>query len=756
MTVTHDTGPARQGSLFGRAAEMVARRARRIGPANDLNIAVIEPGSGPVSPLPMTHGLEMLAARCGKPVSRAYLTAAIPVNDGDMDSRFAPFAMARVGLDARWQTLAADRLSQADLPAMLRLHAGGVLIVTGLSSEGEALIIDGRGERTLPRDLVTALTTGEMLVCGAIDPENGLDEEEERALLQRNPKLWLFGLFMGEKKRLAQLMLAGLLLNLCALIIPLYMRAVYDRVVPNLAIESLWALSAGVVVALGFELMFKQVRGGFVDGVGVHIGHAVQHRAMRAILHARMNRDGGNAGVLMTGLKDVEQLALMVPQALVIFAIDLPCVAAVLLLIGMIGGWTMLAPAIGAIGMVLVGLVANFALKLASKRAARLHQARSNLIVEISEGWSTIKANQAEGRFLKQWDILSDHVGMGAKQIRRWNDLPGSASGFLVQLVTVLVVIIGVFQIKDGAMTTGALVACTLLAGRAMVPVSAAIAMGARLYQSLSQFTGLANILKMEPERAVSDPAIRAGRIRGAIALSNVGFTFEEASEPTLKEISLSIEPGEKVALIGKSGSGKSTLLQLLSGMIRKQNGTLTVDGHGIDQYAIAQLRQSIVHVAQDAAVFDMSIWENILLGLPEPDVAVVERAVRAAGLDTFVDRTAEGYARRVGPRGTRLSGGQRQSLVLARALVRDPAVLLLDEPTAAMDIHSEQVVINGLRSELGERTLIVATHRLALLDLVDRVIWLDEGRIVADKPRTEVLAMLARANAARASGQAA
>jgi ATP-binding cassette subfamily C protein LapB len=312
----------------------------------------------------------------------------------------------------------------------------------------------------------------------------------------------------------------------------------------------------------------------------------------------------------------------------------------------------------------------------------------------------------------------------------------------------VLVVIIGVFQIRAGVMTTGALVAVTMLTGRAMVPISTAVAMIGKVYQSLSQFDGLAQILQMEPERSVSDPSIRPQPVRGDIRISNLSHRFEESAGNSLHDISLTIRPGEKIALIGKSGSGKTTLLQILAGLHEKQSGGITVDGHAIEQYAAPHLRQGIVYAGQDATLFDRSIWENILLGLPEPDEAVVETAIRASGLDSFVARTVEGYGRRIGARGHRLSGGQRQSLLLARALVRNPTVLLLDEPTASMDINSESHVIHGLRDAAKDKTLIVATHRLAVLEIVDRVIWLDAGKVVADKPRAEVMAILHRQNA--------
>ena len=534
------------------------------------------------------------------------------------------------------------------------------------------------------------------------------------------------------------------------------MRAIYDRVVPNLALESLWALSAGVTIALLFELMLRHVKAGFVESVGIRVGQAVQHKAVSAILRGRSQDHENNVGALMTALRDTEQLALLVPMAFVTFAVDMPSILAYFALIAMIGGWTVLGPVVGATALVAVGLVTNFALKLASRKASRLVQARNNLIVEVAEGWQTIKANQGEGRFLARWDTISDHIGVSTGETRKWHEMPLHMSTLLVQLVTVLVVMIGVMEIKSGAMTQGAMIAVIMLTGRTMGPVSSAISTMARLYQSLSQISGLVRVLKTEPERRVSDPSIAPGRLKGAFALKDITYRFAGASEDSLRGVSFSIEPGERVALIGRSGSGKSTLLQLLAGLLPKQDGHLTVDGHAIDQYAIAQVRRSIVYAAQDADIFDTTVWDNILLGIDEPDAALVERAIRCSGLDTFLARSVEGYMRKTGPRGSALSGGQRQTVLLARALIRDPQVLLLDEPTASLDITSEQAIISGLREAAADRTLIIATHRLALLDLVDRVIWLEDGRIVADRPKADVLAMLREANSRRADARAA
>jgi ATP-binding cassette subfamily C protein LapB len=746
---------SRNPLILGKArlARALRAGADRLLPAGDDKARGALPE---LAPLTMVAALEVLCSALGREQARDDLVAALPAYEGALAPGFVLEALARVGLLAHWLPLSPERLGGKDVPALLRWRAGGAVVVHAILPDGACVVQDAGGRHSVPLAALAACVDDEVLVTGPADPDQLGAQGEDNDLLRRNPRLWLLGAFLGEKRRLGQLALTGLLLNLTALAIPLYMRAVYDRVVPNLAMESLWALSAGVAIALVFELMLRHIKAGFVESVGLRVGAAVQHRAVAAILRARAQDRENNVGALMTALRDTESLALLVPQAFVTFLVDVPSILAFFGLIAMIGGWTVLGPVLGAVALVGTGFVTNFALKLASRKASRLAQTRNNLIVEVAEGWQTIKANQGEGRFLSRWDTVSDHIGMATRDTRKWQEMPLHLSSLLVQVVTVLVVMIGVYQIRTGMMTQGAMIAVIMLTGRAMGPVSSAISTMARLYQSVSQLTGLVRVLKTQPERRVSDPAIAPGRLKGAVALKDVRYRFEGASQDSLSGVSFSVNPGEKIALIGRSGSGKSTLLQMIAGLIPHQDGHLLIDGHAIDQYGVAQLRRSIAYAAQDADIFDTSIWDNILLGITEPDEALVERAIRCSGLDAFVSRSVEGYMRKTGPRGSALSGGQRQTVLIARALIRDPQVLLLDEPTASLDITSEQAIINGLREAAQGRTLIVATHRLALLDLVDRVIWMEDGRILADRPKADVLQMLREANTRRAQERAA
>lgn len=699
------------------------------------------------------EALVLLAASAGITTSVQALTAGLPIIKGALDARLAPIALARVSLDGQWATIQPDRLEAAALPVLAALPAGGCLVLSGKAEDGSMTARHADGETRLSATELAAFGPLEILSTGTADPVNGPSSADDKADLRANPKRWIMAQLLTERRLLGQLCLTAVVMNSLALAVPLYLRAIYDRVVPNLAMETLWALSLGVMIALLAELALKNVRTNFIDAIGMRLSHLVQHKVMGAIMSARLDKAPATSGSVSIALRDIDSLAVALPGAVAVFLVDLPFFFVFAAVLWHFGGPVVFSALLGGILIAMVGVWANIHLRKQSARATQLAQARANIIVDSVDGLTTLKAYQGQGQFMRMWDILTDHAAMTSSKVRDWVDKPVHMAAFLVQFVTILVIIIGVYQIQANALSVGALVACTLIAGRAMVPVSNAVGVVSRAYQGLAQFASLSGLLSLEPETDVSDPAARAKIIRGDIALHDVRFVYGEASRPALDAVTLSIRAGEKVALIGKSGSGKSTLLHLLGAQQTPSSGRLLIDGFNSSQYAASQLRRSIVFHGQDMQLFDATLYENLTIGLDTVNEAQLLQALKAAGIDTFVAQQSEGLSFKAGPHGGKLSGGQRQAIMLARALARESAVLLLDEPTSSMDIAAEQAVISGLRQIAKDKTLIIATHRLALLELVDRVIWLEGGRVVADKPRDDVLALFrAQAGAQRAA----
>ncbi len=696
----------------------------------------------PIAGLTIMDTLMAAATLCGTPTTAAQLVSGLPIPAGkELDIRLAPIALARLGLHAELTTFAVTRMTAEQCPAVLMLRDGSTVLITAITAGRISLVVQD-GNRVVDAAHLAALSDGTGFVIGRSDPVNNATHADEQQFALTSPKRWIIGQFLEQRKLLLQLAFASVLLNLCAFVVPLFLRSVYDRVVPNLAFETLWALALGVMIALLFEFGLKNVRATFIDALSIRVGLVVQHKVMNGLLRARLADAPTQPGGVLAIVRDVESLSTLIPNGIITFCIDIPFFFLFLMLIGSIGGAVTAVAFVGGCAVVAAGLWAHNSLNKASRKNSEISKARSNLIIDTVEGLSTIKTSRARGRFLGYWDLLSDHQAVGARDMRHYSETPNYLSALAMQMVTVGVVLVGIYQLKDGNMSVGGLVACTMLAGRAMVPVSNAVQILSRMQQSLAVFGGLSRLLALKPEpnqrSGITTPQVLAGDIR----LQGVSLTYDKDTQAVLQDINLRIAPGEHIGFIGRSGSGKSTLMHLISGLLQPTTGQITVDGIDLAQFPADVLRSQMAYAPQDALLFEGQLQENIMLDGSTPAAERFAAVISATGVAAFAKPHAEGFNLNVGARGTRLSGGQRQSTLLARALLHDTPMVLLDEPTAAMDVGTELSVMQGLRTLTAGKTLLLATHRMNLLDLVDRVIWMDSGRIVADKSRAEILDM--------------
>jgi ATP-binding cassette subfamily C protein LapB len=710
-----------------------------------------------VTGAPLVSILMDLLGRAGQEASVQGLTAALPMAEDDLDPRVAPMALARFHVQAHWERRRLLDLAEPDYPCVLRLREGGFILALGLSGDGcmrvAQIAAHERGTELVTLEALALTYAGDALLVGAIDPINGDTEADERDSMRAKPKQWILARFFEDRRLLIQLLLATALLNVVSLAMPLYQRAIYDRVVPNVAIESLWAVTIGMTIALIFEFMLKNVRADFIEATGLRVSHLVQHKVMAGLMSAKREAAPTSTGAVLVALRDVDGLAHLAPLAIATFFVDLPFFAVNLFLLWMIGGPIVLSAVLGACAIALCGMIAASGLGRMGEHSSKLSRARSNQVVDAVEGLQTLKSNQAEGRFLRDWSIISDHMAMSGHAQRQWSEWANGVTAFSVQSVTLLVLIIGIYQMKEGNMTTGALIACSLLAGRAMQPIATATGILARAHQALSQFAALASFIALPPEKDLASSSISGRKLKGSIEFRRVSFHYEKDAPPVLSEISVRIAPGERVALIGKSGSGKSTFLQLAAGLAEPTQGKLLFDDFPGEHYGVSQLRAAISFASQEALIFDTPLKDNILLGAPKASEEDIAAALQISGVDQIAMQLPEGYGTKLGHRGTRLSTGQRQCVILARALARRASILLLDEPTSALDAASEARVRDGLSKLPRDRTIILTTHRLELLSLVDRVIWLEGGKVVADAPTQEVMSRLRSVGAVRPTG---
>lgn len=537
--------------------------------------------------------------------------------------------------------------------------------------------------------------------------------------------------------------IASVIINLIAVASPLFVMNVYDRVVPNNATDTLWVLASGIFVIYFFNFVLSALRSHFVDVAGRNADVVLSSLLVEKLLAMRLDAKPESTGAMVNNLREFEQLREFFSSSSLLACIDLPFLVIFLLFIAFIAGPMVLLP-LGAIP-VLVGV--GMYLQMRSKRSAesgyRQNMQKNALLVEIVSGLETLKSCMAENRMQKLWEAISGLSAQSSSESRKYTQLAVASSVFVTQLVTVIMIVWGVYRIADGLMSMGALIAVNILVGRTMAPLLQVASLLTRLQNSRIALKGLDMIMQLPTEDNANQSCMDFGSLEPYFELDKVSFKYPNSARDALEEVSIAIKPGEKVGIIGAMGSGKSTLARMLLGLYLPTDGSVRFGGVDIRQIPTADLRGRIGVLPQDVVLFYGSIRDNIALGDPAINDHLILRAASLAGVTDFIRQNPLGFGMQVGEQGKALSGGQRQAVALARALVRDPEVLILDEPTSNMDTTSEYILQRRLEKIIGDRTLILITHRLSMLRMVDRVIVMDNGRVRMLGPRDEVLAKL-------------
>jgi ATP-binding cassette subfamily C protein LapB len=701
------------------------------------------PQTAPRTDDPLLDCLIVLTAIFERPHSAEALTAGLPLVQNRITPELFIRAATRAGLAARIVKRPIGEISDLSLPCVLLLRDNRACVLVGVKADRASIIVPETGHG------VRELALGELGVRYAgfaifARPEYQFDARSEATELTpaRN---WFWGTLGRFWRIYTQVALAAIFVNLFAIALPLFTMNVYDRVVPTKGQETLWVLVLGVGVIFAFEFLLRMLRSYFVDTAGRSADVIMASAVFQQVLGIRLDSRPPSAGAFAQQLREFETLRDFFTSATLVTLIDLPFVLMFIGVIAMIGGPVAIVPLLAVPLVIGVGWALQIPLNQVVTRTARESAQKHALLVETIVGLETIKGLGAEGRTQRNWERF---VGMTAKSAQRARELSQFGQYFtnlVSQIVSVAVVIVGVYLIFDGQLTVGALIACTILTGRAMAPLTQVAALLTRFDQSMVSLKTIDKIMQMPVERPHGTQFVHRPILRGAIEFRDVTFSYPNQALPALEEASFSIRPGERVAIIGKIGSGKSTIEKLILGFYQPQKGAIRIDGTDIKQIDPADLRRNIGYVPQDVYLFFGSVRENIAMGAAHADDAAILRAARIAGVDSFIARHPQGFDLQVGERGEALSGGQRQAVAIARALVRDPNIVILDEPTSAMDKGSEDWLIARLREILEAKTLVLVTQRLSLLTLVERVIVMDAGRVVADGPRDKVLETLAK-----------
>jgi len=691
---------------------------------------------------PLLASLTVLLTLLDRSVSPNALVAGLPLENGLLTPELLVRAAARVGASARIMRRPLKRIRPQDLPCLLMLSYRRACVLTSLSDDEAEIIVPelGSARRKIPAKELDEEYIGYLLLARP----NFQFDDRATARTVENPKGWFWGAVFRNWRIYIEVMLAAVLINCFALASPLFIMNVYDRVVPNFAEETLWVLSIGVVCIIGFDFLLKTLRSYFVDYAGKQADGRIANRLFQQVLDMKMADRPTSAGALANSLREFEHLREFFTSSTLIALVDLPFIFLFILIISWVGGTQIaMVPLLAVPLVLLIGLMLQWPLKRAISSTFREAQQKHAILIESITGIETIKKTVAESQMQRNWEMFVDMTARSAAAAHRWSSIGTHISGAAMQLVTVGVVFYGVYLIHAGDMTVGALVASTILAGRAMAPMGQVAGILTRFHQSRTALKALDDLMQARVERPEGRRFVSRPALKGQIEFKNVTFSYPGQKSPALLNMSMKIGAGERVAIIGRIGSGKSTVERLVNGLFDPDEGAVLVDGIDVRQLDPADLRRNIGVVPQDVYLFHGSVRDNIAIGAPYADDAAILRAAKIAGVDEFVSKHPHGFDLQVGERGQSLSGGQRQAVAVARALLMHPPIFIMDEPTSAMDNTSESRFKERLVQSLGRSTLIMVTHRTSLLSLVDRVIVVDGGKVVADGPKDDVVAAL-------------
>ena len=560
------------------------------------------------------------------------------------------------------------------------------------------------------------------------------------------PKIspWLMDPIRENKGTYGQVALAAVLINVFGLVTSLFTMVVYDRVVPNNATESLIALSVGVAIILIFDFILTSLRGYFIDIAGQRIDRDVGGSIFRRLLSMRMESRKGSAGAFAGLLREFETLRDFFASATLAAVVDVPFIILYLAVIASIGGPIVFVPMLAVPLVVAVGWMVQPALGRLAAGGMGQGLSKQGVLVETISGLETVKSSSAGPLLADRWSKAVDsHADLSMRQ-RMVGAIAINVAGSAQQIAYIGTVIVGVHLIATQQLTMGGLIACSILAGRSVAPLSQIASLLTRISHTRTAYRQLNEMMVQTGEVREGATYLRRAKIDGRIEFRNVIFRYPGSTTRALDDVSFTINPGEKVAILGRVGSGKSTVTRLILGLYQPTEGAVFIDDTDVRQIHPDDLRRNVGAVLQDVFLLSGSVRENITLADSHIDDEEVLRASRISGTHDFVGQLPNGYDLRLADRGEGLSGGQRQSIAIARALTASRPVLLFDEPTSAMDIQSENALISRLETELKGRTVVLVTHRASMLKLVDRVIILDRGKVVAAGPRDDVLKSVA------------
>jgi ATP-binding cassette subfamily C protein LapB len=695
---------------------------------------------------PIDSWLELLgrvARHYRLPVSEQRARLAAQWNlGGDDEARIRTLARA-TGLTVRFASAGSVHLTSWRLPVIVRLHDGEIALIESIDGDGYARL-------TLPGDRggQTRLPLGELMASatGFVTPRPSRSAPDMRVDTYIRPfqDHWLRQILMRDAPSYGHVMVASVVTNVLGLAGVLFSMQVYDRVVPAGSIPTLTILFIGVLIAILFDFVLRRLRTNIVDVLGKRADLRISDRVFGHALRVRNRARPASTGTFISQLRDLDQVRDMLTSTTVATIADMPFFLLFLGVLWFIGGALALVPLAALVLLLVPGLLAQRRLRMLATESMRESSLRNAMLVEAVQGIEDIKMLQAEERFHHQWNHYNAVAGEAQLRLRGLTNSLSVWTQSVQNGVYAAIIFVGAPLVIAGDITTGVLVATSILGSRMMAPMAQVTQLLGRLQHAKVAMGSLNQIMALPVDSADADHRIPLSAVSGDFAIRSAVFTYADPNAPPALTVpQLDIRAGERIALLGRNGAGKSTLLQALSGMLQPVSGEVLLDGLALHQIDPADVRRDVGLLTQNSRLFHGTLRENLTLGAPSASDADIMEVLAMVGAEGMVRRLREGLGHVVQEGGLGLSGGQVQALLLARLLLRQPVVALLDEPTAAMDEGTERHFIQRLGEWSRTRTLIVATHRTRMLDIVDRIVVIDNGGIILDGPKDQILATM-------------
>ena len=686
------------------------------------------------------------------PYSADALTIGLPVKDGEEIELFSlksskslfSRAASRAGFASTLVRKDLDQISPLVLPCILMLRGKKACILQSFSEDKKMANIITPDLSTGTSTIETSKLKDEYLgYAYYLKREFVPEDTSSTKLIDAGNDHWFWGTLKRSKKIYFDVVIASFIINLFILASPLFTMNVYDRVVPNNAVETLWVLALGVSVVYGIDLFLKFVRSYFLEIAGKKSDIIMSSILFERVMDMKFSNKPKSVGSFASNLKEFDTVRNFFSSASLAAIVDLPFALIFLIVTYFIGSYLVLVPIVIMIAILCYTFFIKDPLQNAIKSTFEASAMKNGILIESLSSLETIKTLGASGHVQWNWEEATGEIANRSIKSKIITTSITTVTSFLVQLNTIAIIVLGVYMIQDTHLTMGGLIAAVMLSSRAIAPMGQVASLAANFEQTKTAYQSLSKIMQMPVERPEGKKFVRRNSFEGKIEFKNVSFTYPDTTKGSLDRINFVIQPGEKVGIIGRNGSGKTTLQKIILGLYAPTEGSVLIDGIDINQIDPADLRRNIGYVPQDVVLFKGTVRENIVQKAPYVDDMQIIKAAKVSGVDEYVNAHPLGFDMPVFERGDGISGGQRQSIAVARAFLLDSPIILLDEPTNSLDNTVESKLKANLKVNTVNKTMILVTHRTSMLDLVDRLIVMDNGKILLDGPRDEVLARL-------------